>query len=124
MIRKPTIKSWRSAEQWLLGSMALALGTVAGIWLLLGPVPMSVPYFAALVLLIASLAASLIMMGLVGRTRRKMEAMLQGRMSAEAHAIETLRHSEAQCTASTGAPRTENALLSRSMRLCVRSLMR
>ena len=96
MIRKPTIKSWRSAEQWLLGSMALALGTVAGIWLLLGPVPMSVPYFAALVLLIASLAASLIMMGLVGRTRRKMEAMLQGRMSAEAHAIETLRHSEAQ----------------------------
>jgi PAS domain S-box-containing protein len=96
MIRKPTIESWRSAEQWLLGSMALALGTVAGIWLLLGPVPMSVAYFAALVLLIASLAASLIMMGLVGRTRRKMEAMLQGRMSAEAHAIETLRHSEAQ----------------------------
>ena len=76
--------------------MALALGTVAGIWLLLGPVPMSVPYFAALVLLIASLAASLIMMGLVGRTRRQMEAMLQGRMSAEAHAIETLRNSEAQ----------------------------
>ncbi|WP_245320829.1 PAS domain-containing sensor histidine kinase [Bradyrhizobium lablabi] len=96
MIRKPTIKSWRSAEQWLLGSMALALGTVAGIWLLLDPVPMAVPHFAALVLLIASLAASLIMIGLAGRTRRQMEAMLQGRASAEARAIETLRNSEAQ----------------------------
>ncbi|WP_245310094.1 PAS domain-containing sensor histidine kinase [Bradyrhizobium jicamae] len=96
MMREPTIKSWRSAEQWLLGSMALALGVVAGIWLLLGPTPMAAPHFAALALLIAALAASLILMGRVGRTRRQMEAMLQGRMSAEARATETLRNSEAQ----------------------------
>ncbi|WP_028347733.1 PAS domain-containing sensor histidine kinase [Bradyrhizobium murdochi] len=96
MMRKPTIKSLSSAEQWLLGSMALALGAVAGIWLLLGPVPMAAPHFIAFVLLIASLAASLVMMGLVGRTRRQMEAVLEGRLSAEARAIEALRHSEAQ----------------------------
>lgn len=96
MMRKPTIKSGSSAEQWLLGSMALALGAVAGIWLLLGPVPMAAPHFIAFVLLIASLAASLVMMGLVGRTRRQMEAVLEGRLSAETRAIEALRHSEAQ----------------------------
>jgi PAS domain S-box-containing protein len=96
MMRKPTIKSWRSAEQWLLGSMALALGAVAGIWLLLGPAPTATPHFIAVALLIASLAASLIMIGLVGRTRRQMEAVLEGRVSAEARAIEKLRHSEAQ----------------------------
>ncbi|WP_245319936.1 PAS domain S-box protein [Bradyrhizobium sp. LMTR 3] len=96
MMRKPTIKSLSSAEQWLLGSMALALGAVAGIWLLIGPTPMAAPHFIAIVLLIASIAASLIMMGLVGRTRRQVEAMLEGRVSAEARAIETLRHSEAQ----------------------------
>ncbi|WP_409410860.1 PAS domain S-box protein [Bradyrhizobium sp. sBnM-33] len=96
MMRKPTIKSWRSAEQWLLGSMALALGAVAGIWLLLGPAPTATAHFIAVALLIASLAASLIMIGLVGRTRRQMEAVLEGRVSAEARAIEKLRHSEAQ----------------------------
>ncbi|MEH2603903.1 PAS domain S-box-containing protein [Bradyrhizobium sp. AZCC 1588] len=96
MMRKPTIKSRSSAEQWLLGSMALALGAVAGIWLLLGPAPTTTPHFIAIVLLIASIAASLIMMGLVGRTRRQMEAVLEGRLSAEARAIEKLRHSQAQ----------------------------
>nr|WP_236843530.1 PAS domain S-box protein [Bradyrhizobium icense] len=96
MMVEPTIKSWRSAEQWLLGSMALALGAVAGIWLLLGPAPTAAPHFIAIALLVASVAASLIMMGLVGRTHRQMEAVLEGRVSAEARAIETLRHSEAQ----------------------------
>ncbi|KRR23391.1 PAS domain-containing sensor histidine kinase [Bradyrhizobium retamae] len=96
MMRKPTIKSLSSAEQWLLGSMALALGAVAGIWLLLGPAPMAAPHFIATALLIASIAAALVMIGLVGRTRRQMEAVLEGRLSAEARAIETLRHSEAQ----------------------------
>ncbi|NOJ39733.1 PAS domain S-box protein [Bradyrhizobium sp. WSM 1791] len=96
MMRKPTIRSRRSAEQWLLGSMALALGAVAGIWLLLGPAPTAAPHFIAIALLIASIAASLIMMGLVAHTRRQMEAVLQGRVSGEARAIETLRNSEAK----------------------------
>ncbi|WP_311967673.1 PAS domain-containing sensor histidine kinase [Bradyrhizobium archetypum] len=96
MMRNPAIRSWRAAEQWLLGSMALALGAAAGIWLLLGPAPTTTPYFIAITLLVASLAASVIMMGLVGRSSRQMEALLQGRASAEARAIETLRNSEAQ----------------------------
>jgi PAS domain S-box-containing protein len=96
MMRNQTMKSWRSAEQWLLGSMVLALAMAAFIWLVLGPAPAAPTYLAAVVLLIASLLASLFMMLRVGTTRRQMEAVLHGRARAEQHAIEALRHSEAQ----------------------------
>jgi PAS domain S-box-containing protein len=96
MMRNQTMKSWRSAEQWLLGSMALALAAAAFIWLVLGPAPAAPAHLTAVVLLIASLLASLIMMRRVGTTRRQMEAVLHGRARAEQHAIEALRHSEAQ----------------------------
>jgi PAS domain S-box-containing protein len=96
MMRNQTMKSWRSAEQWLLGSMVLALAAAAFIWLVLGPVPAAPAHVTAVVLLIASLLASLIMMRRVGTTRRQMEAVLHGRARAEQHAIEALRHSEAQ----------------------------
>ena len=96
MMRNQTMKSWRSAEQWLLGSMVLALAMAAFIWLVLGPAPAAPAYLTAVVLLIASLLASLIMMLRVGTTRRQMEAVLHGRARAEQHAIEALRHSEAQ----------------------------
>jgi PAS domain S-box-containing protein len=96
MMRNQTMKSWRSAEQWLLGSMVLALAMAAFIWLVLGPAPAAPAYLTAIVLLIASLLASLIMMLRVGTTRRQMEAALHGRARAEQNAIEALRHSEAQ----------------------------
>jgi PAS domain S-box-containing protein len=96
MMRNQTLKSWRSAEQWLLGSMVLALAMAAFIWLVLGPAPAAPAYLTAIVLLIASLLASLIMMLRVGTTRRQMEAVLHGRARAERHAIEAMRHSEAQ----------------------------
>ncbi|MEH2612797.1 PAS domain-containing sensor histidine kinase [Bradyrhizobium sp. AZCC 1693] len=90
------MKSWRSAEQWLLGSMVLALAAAAFIWLVLGPAPAAPAYLTAVVLLIASLLASLIMMRRVGTARRQMEAVLHGRSRAEQHAIEALRQREAQ----------------------------
>ena len=96
MMRNQTMKSWRSAEQWLLGGMVLALAATAFIWLVLGPAPAAPAYLTAIVLLVASLLASLIMMRRVGTTRRQMEAVLHGRARAEQHAIEALRHSEAQ----------------------------
>ena len=96
MMRNQTMKSWRSAEQWLLGGMALALAMAAFIWLVLGPAPAAPAYLTAVLLLIASLLASLIMMRRVGTTRRQMEAVMHGRTRAEQHAIEALRHSEAQ----------------------------
>jgi PAS domain S-box-containing protein len=96
MMRNPTMKSSLSAEQWLLGGMVLALGAAACIWLMLGPSPTAPAYLIAVVLLIASLFASLIMMRLVERTRREMDAVLHGRAKAERHAIEALRDSEAQ----------------------------
>ena len=96
MMRNQTMKSWRSAEQWLLGGMVLALAAAAFIWLVLGPAPAAPAHLTAVVLLIASLLASLIMMRRVGTTRRQMEAVLHGRARAEQHAIEALRHSEAQ----------------------------
>jgi PAS domain S-box-containing protein len=96
MMRNQTMKSWRSAEQWLLGSMVLALAAAAFIWLVLGPAPAAPAHLTAVVLLIASLLASLVMMLRVGTTRRQMEAVLHGRARAEQHAIEALRHSEAQ----------------------------
>src|SRR5438093_608547 len=96
MMRDQTMKSWRSAEQWLLGSMVLALAMAAFIWLVLGPAPAAPAHLTAVALLIASLLASLFMMLRVGTTRRQMEAVLHGRARAEQHAIEALRHSEAQ----------------------------
>ena len=96
MMRNQTMKSWRSAEQWLLGGMVLALAAAAFIWLVLGPAPAAPAYLTAVILLIASLLASLIMMRRVGTTRRQMEAVMHGRTRAEQHAIEAMRHSEAQ----------------------------
>lgn len=96
MMRNQTMKSWRSAEQWLLGGMVLALAMAAFIWLVLGPAPAAPAYLTAVILLIASLLASLIMMRRVGTARRQMEAVMHGRTRAEQHAIEALRHSEAQ----------------------------
>jgi PAS domain S-box-containing protein len=96
MMRDQTMKSWRSAERWLLGSMVLALAAAAFIWLVLGPAPAAPAYLTAVVLLIASLLASLIMMRQVGTSRRQMEAVLHGRARAEQHAIEALRQREAQ----------------------------
>ncbi|WP_420968087.1 PAS domain-containing sensor histidine kinase [Bradyrhizobium sp. B120] len=94
MMRIPTTRSW-SAEQWLLGGMVLALAATC-IGLLFGPQPAASAHLIALALLIASLAAALLMMGVVGRTHRQMEAMLRGRASGEERAIEALRNSEAQ----------------------------
>jgi PAS domain S-box-containing protein len=96
MMRKQTMSSWRSAEQWVLGGMVLALATSACIWLVLGPAPMAPAYLVAVALLFAALVAALIMMRLVSSTRRQMEAVLHGRAKAERHAIEALRSSEAQ----------------------------
>jgi PAS domain S-box-containing protein len=96
MMRNQTMKSWRSAEQWLLGSMVLALVAAACIWLVPGPAPTAPGYLLAIVLLIALLLVSLIMMRVVGSTRRQMEAALQGRARAEQRATEARRDSEAQ----------------------------
>ena len=96
MMRNQTMKSWRSAEQSLLGGMALASLTAACIWLVLGPAPEVPAYLTAVVLLIALFLASLIVLHLVGNTRRQMEAVLHSRARAEQHAIEALRQSEAQ----------------------------
>ncbi|WP_247833915.1 PAS domain S-box protein [Bradyrhizobium sp. 200] len=96
MMRNPTMSSWRSAEQWLLGGMALALAAAACIWLILGPAPTAPAYLVAVVLLVAALVASLIMMRLVGTARRELEAVLRGRTRSEERAIEALRNSEAQ----------------------------
>jgi len=96
MMRNPTMSSWRSAEQWLLGGMALALAAAACIWLVFGPAPTAPAYLVAVALLVASLVATLIMMRLVGATRRQMEAVLRGRTRSEERAIEALRNSEAQ----------------------------
>ncbi|WP_456759600.1 PAS domain-containing sensor histidine kinase [Bradyrhizobium sp. USDA 4011] len=94
MMRIPTTRPW-SAEQWLLGGMMLALAATC-IGLLLGPQPAASAHLIALALLIASLAAAFLMMGVVGRTHRQMEAMLRGRASGEERAVEALRNSEAQ----------------------------
>jgi PAS domain S-box-containing protein len=96
MMRNQTMKFWRSAEQRLLGGMVLALVAAACIWLVLGPAPTAPGYLIAIVLLVASVLASLIMMRMIGSTRRQMEAALQGRARAEHSAIEALRDSEAQ----------------------------
>jgi PAS domain S-box-containing protein len=94
MMRNQTMKSWRSAEQWLLGCIVLAL-VAACIWLVLGPAPMAAAHLIAIALLIAWLLVSLIMMRMVASTRRQMEAALQGGARAEQRAIEAVRDSEA-----------------------------
>jgi len=76
MMRNQTLKSWRSAEQWLLGSMVLALAMAAFIWLVLGPAPAAPAYLTAIVLLIVSLLASLIMMLRVVPTRRDRKSVV------------------------------------------------
>ena len=96
MMRNPTMSSWRLAEQWLLGGMALALAVAACIWLVLGPAPTAPAYFIAVALLVVSLVASLIMMRVVGTTHRQMEAVLHGRTKAGERAIKALRNSEAR----------------------------
>jgi PAS domain S-box-containing protein len=95
-MRNQTLKSQRPAEQSLLGGMALALLAAVCIWLVLGPAPAVAGYLIAVVLFIALFLASLIVMHLVGSTRRQMEAALEGRAKAEQRAIEALRESEAQ----------------------------
>src|SRR5260221_7686865 len=95
-MRNQTLKSWRSAEESLLGGMAVALLVAACIWLVLGPAPAVAGYLIAVVLLIALFLASLIMMRLVASNRRQIETALEGRTRAEQRAIEALRESEAQ----------------------------
>src|SRR5260370_18578119 len=95
-MRNRTLKSWRSAEQSLLGGMALALLAAACIWLVFGPAPTAPADLIAIVLLIAVLLVSLILIRMVASTRRQMEAALEGRAVAEQRSIEALRDSEAQ----------------------------
>jgi PAS domain S-box-containing protein len=95
-MRNQTPKYWLSAEQSLLGGMALALLAAACIWLVLGPAPDVARYLIAVVLLIALLLAILIVVHLFGSTRRQMEAALESRTRAEQRATEALRESEAQ----------------------------
>ncbi|WP_246801404.1 PAS domain-containing sensor histidine kinase [Bradyrhizobium genosp. L] len=94
-MRSPTAESW-SVEQWLLAGVVLALGAAACIWLAFGPQPATPADLIAVALLVASLAAALIMMRLVRRSQRRMEAVLHGRAAGEERAIEALRNSEAQ----------------------------
>jgi PAS domain S-box-containing protein len=96
MMRYPATSLSRSAEQWLLGGIALALATTAFIWLVLAPAPTAPAYLLAIALLAVSLFASLITMHRVGTTHRRMEAVLGGRTKAEERAMEALRNSEAQ----------------------------
>ena len=93
-MRKQTLKSWRSTEHSLIGSMVLALLAAACTWFVLGPVIAG--YLVAIVLLIGLLLASLIMMRVLTGARRQMEAAIEGRATAEQRAIEALRESEAQ----------------------------
>ena len=95
-MRNQTLKSWPSPEQSLLGGMALAALAAACIWLVLGPAPDVANQLIAVALLVAFFLAALIVMRLVGNTRRQMEAALESRVKAEQRATEFLRESEAQ----------------------------
>jgi predicted membrane chloride channel (bestrophin family) len=53
MMRNQAMKSWHSAEQWMLGSMVPALMAVVCIWLPLGPIPTAFAYSTAIAILIA-----------------------------------------------------------------------
>jgi PAS domain S-box-containing protein len=94
-MQNQNLKSWRSAEQSLVG-MTLTLLAAACMWLLLGPAPAVAGHLIAGVLLVTLFLASLIMMRLVASTRRQMEGALEGRARAEQRATEALRESEAQ----------------------------
>jgi PAS domain S-box-containing protein len=95
-MRNQTLKSWFSAEQSLLGGMALASLAAACIWLVLGPAPDIADHLLAIALLVALFLGALIVMYLVGNSRREMQSALESRISAEQRATETLRESEAQ----------------------------
>jgi PAS domain S-box-containing protein len=95
-MRNQILKSWPSPEQSLLGGMALAALAAACIWLVLGPAPDIADHLIVIVLLVAFVLAALIVMRLVGNTRRQMEAALESRVKAEQRATESLRESEAQ----------------------------
>lgn len=95
MMRYPTTSLSRSAEQWLLGGIVLALAATAFIWLVLAPAPTAPAYFLAIALLAASLFASLITMRRVGATHWLMETVRGSRTKAEERAMEALRTSEA-----------------------------
>ena len=95
-MRKQKLKFSRSAEQSLLGGMALAWLAAACIWLVLGPAPDVADRLIAVALFIALFLAAMIMVHLVGSTRRQMEAELDSRTRAEQRATEALREGEAQ----------------------------
>jgi PAS domain S-box-containing protein len=95
-MRNQTLKSWLSAEQSLLGGMALASLAAACIWLVLGPAPDIADHLLAIALLVALFLGALIVMYLVGNSRREMQAALESRIRAEQRATETLRESETQ----------------------------
>jgi PAS domain S-box-containing protein len=95
-MRNETLKHRPTAEQALLGGMALASLAAACIWLVLGPAPDIADHLIAIALLVALFLAALIVMHLVRNTRRQMQAALENRIEAEQHATEKLRESEAQ----------------------------
>ncbi|KRQ96729.1 hypothetical protein CP49_27715 [Bradyrhizobium valentinum] len=95
-MRNQTLKSWPSAELSLLGGMALASLAAACIWLVLGPAPDVADHLTAIALLIALSFAALVVLHLVRKTRRQMEAALESRIGAERRATDALRQSEAQ----------------------------
>ena len=95
-MRNQTLKSWLSAEQSLLGGMALASLAAACIWLVLGPAPDIADHLLAIALLVALFLGALTVMYLVGNSRRQMQAALESRIGAEQRATETLRESETQ----------------------------
>ena len=79
-MRNQTLKSWLSAEQSLLGGMALASLAAACIWLVLGPAPDIADHLLAIALLVALFLGALIVMYLVGNSRRQMQAALESRI--------------------------------------------
>ena len=95
-MRNQKLKFSRSAEQSLLGGMALTWLAAACIWLVLGPAPDVADHLIAVALLIALFLAAMIMVHLVGSTRRQMEAELDSRTRAEQRATEALREGEAK----------------------------
>ena len=95
-MRDLRLKYWPSAEQALLGGMALASLVAACIWLVLGPAPDVADHLIAIALLIALFLAALIVLHLVRNTRKQMQAALESRIGAEQRATEALRRSEEQ----------------------------
>jgi PAS domain S-box-containing protein len=95
-MRNQILKSRPAPEQSLLGGMALAALAAACIWLVLGPAPDIADHLVAGAVFVAFFLAALIVMRLVGNTRRQMEAALESRVKAEQRATESLRESEAQ----------------------------